>query len=245
MSRNRLNLVAAFVAMVLVVAGGFFLAVQPQLTQANAAHEQRSTVEENNAASRQELDRLRKQAEKLPDMQARLAQLSSSVPDSADVSGFIDELDRVAQEAGVNIASYTTSDAVPYAPPAAADASVSAAGSAPGDASTASPESTPAASAPAEPAAPSAVTNPLITSRNFSVIPVTVAVTGTLDQALKFVSALQAGERLFLITAVSSAQQSGDDGAASATSTWTFGGSVYVLDRSADASAAVSADAAK
>ncbi|PZE69712.1 hypothetical protein [Curtobacterium sp. MCBD17_021] len=237
MSRNRLNLVAAIVAMVVVVVGGFFLAVQPQLAQASDAHEQRSTVEANNAVSRTELDRLRAQAEKLPEMEARLKQLRASVPEGSDVAGFIDEIDRVASQAGVVVASYTTSDAVPYAPPAAAEPAPTAA-----DTSTAA--STPSATAAATaPAAPSVTTDPTITSGNFSVVPVTVAVNGTFDEALRFVSGLQSGKRLFLITAVSSTQQSGDDGTASGTSTWTFGGSVYVLDPSAVAASATPSDA--
>ncbi|WIB15332.1 hypothetical protein DEJ34_14535 [Curtobacterium sp. MCPF17_050] len=184
------------------------------------------TVEENNAVSRKELDRLRAQAEKLPEMEARLKQLRASVPEGTDVPGFIDEIDRVASEAGVVVASYTTSDAVPYAPPAAVEPTQSTEDT--------TPPSTPSATAPATaPAAPSVTTDPTITSGNFSVVPVTVAVDGSFDEALRFVSGLQSGERLFLITAVSSTQQSGDDGTASGTSTWTFGGSVYVLDPSA------------
>jgi hypothetical protein len=80
------------------------------------------------------------------------------------------------------------------------------------------------------------VTNGAITGQNFSVIPVTVAVDGTFDQARAFLNGVQHGKRLFLITSIASAEKSGEDGAASDQSTWTFGGSIYVLT-TADAAA--------
>lgn len=232
MSRNRLSLLLAFVAMAVVAVGGFFLAVQPQLAQASTAHEQRATVERSNASSRQELERLRKQAEQLPAMQERLAELSASVPDSASISAFIDEIDAVATASGMQVSSYTTSDATAYAP-AAADSSATSS-----DTTTSSAAASAAPTAPAAPAAPSVSTNAAITGEDFSVVPVTVAVDGTFDQALSFVNGLQTGSRLFLITTISSAEKSGDDGTTSTQSTWTFGGSIYVLDRSVGTAAA-------
>ncbi|MGU3410793.1 type 4a pilus biogenesis protein PilO [Microbacterium sp. M1A1_1b] len=242
MSRNRLTLLLAFVAMAVVAVGGFFLAVQPQLALASTARDQRASVEQTNAASRTELARLREQSAKLPQMQEQLAQLSASVPDSADLSSFIGDLNAVAAASGMQISSYTTSDAVAYAPAAAAAGTSSAA------AGTATPSATPAPSAsasasaaPAAPAAPAAVTNAAITGQDFSVIPVTVAVDGTFAQALTFVDGIQHGSRLFLITNVSSAEKSGEDGTESDESTWTFGGSIYVLDTNATATATASA----
>lgn len=231
MSRNRLSLLIAFVAMAVVAVGGFFLAVQPQLALAAAAGDQRESVEQTNATSRAELTRLRDQSAELPSMQEQLSQLSASIPDSSDLSSFIADLNSVATASGMQISSYTTSDAVAYAPAAAAAGSTAATSSATASASPSpSPSaSTAPASTPTAPAAPSAVTNGAITGQNFSVIPVTVAVDGTFDQALTFVNGIQHGSRLFLVTNVSSAEKSGEDGTASNQSTWTFGGSIYVL----------------
>lgn len=227
MSRNRLSLLLAFVAMAVVAVGGFFLAVQPQLALASSALDQRSSVEETNSTSRSELTRLRERSAELPAMQEQLAQLSASVPDTADLSSFIADLNTVAASSGMEISSYTTSDAVAYAPVAAA-AGTSGAASSATPAPSASPSAT-ASSVPTAPAAPQAVTNGAITGENFSVIPVTVAVDGTFDQALTFVDGIQHGSRLFLVTNVSSAAKSGEDGSTSDDSTWTFGGSIYVL----------------
>lgn len=221
MSRNRLSLLLAVVAMAVVAVGGFFLAVQPQLAQASAAQTQTENVETTNHASRAELARLREQAAKLPAMRQELEQLSASVPDGADLSSFIADLDGIASASGMEVSSYTTSDAVAYAPvvPAAA----------PSSAPSASASAAPAATVPSAPAAPAVVTNGAITGQNFSVIPVTVAVDGTFEQARAFLAGVQHGKRLFLVTSIASAEKSGEDGAASDQSTWTFGGSIYVL----------------
>lgn len=236
MSRNRLSLLLAFVAMAVVAVGGFFLAVQPQLAQASAAQAQETNVEKTNHASRLELTRLREQAAKLPAMRQELAQLSASVPDGADLSSFIADLDGIASASGMQVSSYTTSDAVAYAPVAPA-AAASAPSASPSAASTAAP----AAAVPTAPAAPAVVTNGAITGENFSVIPVTVAVDGTFEQALTFLNGVQHGKRLFLITSISSAEKGGEDGTASDQSTWTFGGSIYVLDDASRTAAAAPA----
>lgn len=250
MTRNRLSLLLAVVAMAVVAIGGFFLAVQPQLAQASAARTQTKSVEQTNDTSRSELDRLRAQAAKLPAMREELDRLSASVPDTADMSAFIDELDAVAATSGMQVSAFTASDATAYAPAAAAAGSASSggtstsSGSTTGTASTgtaSTPAPTAAATAPAAPTAPSVVTNAAITGEDFSVIPVTVTVDGTFDQALTFVQGVQGGSRLFLISTISSSEKTGDDGTATSSSSWTFGGSVYVLDRSAAAASGASA----
>lgn len=240
MSRTRLSLLLAVLSMVVVAVGGFFLAVQPQLAQTAAAHEQTTTVEQTNDTSRAELVRLREQAAQLPSMRRELAALETSIPSKASLSSFIDELNGVAEASGMQVSSFTASDATAYAPPAAAAAaaatdsgsSTSGATAAPSAAATPAPTTAAATS----PTAPQVVTDPAITAQNLSVVPVTVAVDGTFDQALAFVKGVQAGGRLFLITTISSTQKTGTDGGVGTTATWTFGGSVYVLDRTAGAS---------
>lgn len=230
MSRTRLNLLLAVLAMAVVAVGGFFLAVQPQLSQTAAAHEQTRTVEETNDTSRTELARLRQQAAQLPAMRRELAALDVSVPSGAALPSFIDELNGVAQSTGMQVSSFTASDATAYAPPATAATEPTTTGTA-GTAAAPSATATPAPTAAATPSAPSVVTDPVVTAQNFSVVPVTVAVDGTFDQALAFVKGVQAGGRLFLITTIASTQKTGADGGVGTTATWTFGGSVYVLDR--------------
>jgi Tfp pilus assembly protein PilO len=239
-TRNRLSLLLAVLAMFVVAAAGYFLAVQPQLAQAADAHAQRATVEQTNASSQTELSRLRQQAKSLPQMKARLAALSESVPDDAALPSFIDELNATASAAGVEVQSYATDDAAAYAPTASTTATSTAATGEATSVPSATATPTPTA-APSTAAEPSLVTDPAVTAQNFSVVPAAVAVDGTYDQALAFVKGLQSGKRLFLITKISSAEDSGSESDATGVSTWMFGGSLYVLDRSTDAAAPSSA----
>ena len=231
MSRNRLMLLLAAVASLAILAGGFFLGVQPQLDRAAAADAERGSVAGTNASTRTELDRLCERAAEMPRMQAELAELRASVPADAQASALISQLDATADTSGVRVSSLTIGDAQAYVAPAATPATGSDGGSTgtgtPG-AATAAP--TAQATAAATPVAPRTTTDGSITSANFSVIPVTVTVEGDFAQALAFVRGVQSNPRLFLVTAISSAAaESGADDGAAETPTWTFSGSVYVL----------------
>lgn len=245
MSKNRLNTLFAIVAMAIVVVAGFFLGVQPQLAQAASNRDQQVDVDRANATSTVELARLEKQSKDLPAMRAQLAKLQKSMPASASMASFYQELNGVAAGPGVTVASITTADAVAYTPPAAAAAASGAA--TPTATASATPtatdsgDPTPVPTPSASPTTPTVFTDPAITSSNLSMIPVTVSVNGSFEQALQFVKGVQGGERLFLVNAISSAASSeaateGDGSSASGT-TWTFGGYVYVLTTETSTSA--------
>jgi Tfp pilus assembly protein PilO len=242
MSRNRLMLLLAVVAAVVVAAGGFFLGVQPQLDRAATAKSDTESISAGNATTRAEIARLRQQAKSLPEMRTRLATLQASVPDAAGVSSFISQLNGTADTAGVQVATITVGDATAYSPPAAPAGGDTSSDTASSDAS-ATATATPAPTAVATtPAAPETATDSSITSRNFSVIPVSVTVNGEFPGALTFVKGVQSNSRLFLIDSISSSSPStaaADDSDAQAESpSWTFSGSIYVLS---DAAAAASA----
>ncbi|MCE0456625.1 hypothetical protein [Curtobacterium flaccumfaciens] len=228
MTRNRLNMLLAVVAMVVVALAGFFLGVQPHLAQAASDRTDQVTVDATNRTTAAELARLKERAESLPKLKAELAALTASVPSSASMSSFYGAVDSVAAKAGVKVSAITTSDAVAYTAPAAAtDAAAEAT-----DGATAEPTT----GATDEATAP--LTDPAISAANFSAIPVSVSVDGSFDQALSFVGGLQDGARLFLVTTVSSSvSQDSTDPAAAAATTWTFGGYVYVLTAGSDTAA--------
>ncbi|WP_248704071.1 hypothetical protein [Curtobacterium sp. MWU13-2055] len=243
MSRNRLMLLLAVVAAVVVAAGGFFLGVQPQLDRAATAKSDTESISAGNATTRAEIARLRQQAKSLPEMRTRLATLQASVPDAAGVSSFISQLNGTADTAGVQVATITVGDATAYSPPAAPAGGDTSSDAASDDSATATATATPAPTAVATtPAAPETATDSSITSRNFSVIPVSVTVNGEFPGALTFVKGVQSNSRLFLIDSISSSSPStaaADDSDAQAESpSWTFSGSIYVLS---DAAAAASA----
>ncbi|WIE57784.1 hypothetical protein DEI96_016785 [Curtobacterium sp. MCLR17_031] len=226
MTRNRLNMLLAVVAMVVVALAGFFLGVQPHLAQAASDRTDQVSVDATNRTTAAELARLKDRAKSLPAMKAELAELTTSVPSSANMSSFYGAVDGVAARAGVKVSAITTSDAVAYTAPVAAS---TAAGTEDSSAS-ATDEATPEPTAASTGAATAPVTDPAISAANFSAIPVSVSVDGSFDQALSFVGGMQDGARLFLVTTVSSSiSQDSTDPAAAAATTWTFGGYVYVL----------------
>jgi Tfp pilus assembly protein PilO len=233
MTRNRLNMVLAVLAMVVVAAAGFFLGVQPQLSRAATDGSQQATVEHENAVKSGELARLRQRAEALPEMRTALAELQASVPSSDRMSAFYDEIDQAATTAGVTVSTITTSDATAYIPPVTEAAPTATDGTEPTAAAT--PTSTPSASA--TPSAPGVTTDAQITGENFSVIPVTVSVDGSFDQAMSFATEVQDLSRLYLVTSItSSASEPSAESTETSSTTWNFSGYVYVLDVDADAS---------
>lgn len=231
MTRNRLNMLLAVVAMVVVALAGFFLGVQPHLAQAASDRTDQVSVDATNRTTAAELARLKDRAKSLPAMKAELAELTTSVPSSANMSSFYGAVDGVAARAGVKVSAITTSDALAYTAPVAAS---TAAGTEDSSAS-ATDEATPEPTAASTGAATAPVTDPAISAANFSAIPVSVSVDGSFDQALSFVGGMQDGARLFLVTTVSSSiSQDSTDPAAAAATTWTFGGYVYVLTADSD-----------
>lgn len=228
MSRNRLMLLVAVMASVIVALAGFFVGVQPQLASARASEEQRQAATQTNASSQQRITQLAKENRTLSQQKAELAVLQGSIPTSLEQSSFYRELSDLAAADSVTIASLTTSDAQAYSPPQSADTSGGSTGSTSGSA-TAAPTASATAAAPQ---APAAATNSAITSANFSAVPVSVGVNGSFAQATAYMKAVQNGKRLFLVNSIvsSAASASGSDtDAATGPTTWTLSGFIYVL----------------
>ena len=232
MDRNRIKLIIAMVSGVAVLALGFFLGVQPQLTAASTAAEQKSTVDQQNEGIRAAVEQLIAENEGLSGLEAERDAKLASVPAAPDMPALIRQLDAMAGEAGTVVTSFTTADPVSYVAPASATAPAAAA-PAEGTESSEGTDGTAdaAAAAPAEaalPTAPATVTDPAVTTANFSTIAVTVDIQGSYDQALDFVDRIQKGPRLFLVTAITSSEP--EEGSETAEGqTWTVGGLVFVL----------------
>ncbi|HEV7564864.1 MAG TPA: hypothetical protein VGO31_02770 [Microbacteriaceae bacterium] len=235
MDKNRLWLIGLVAVMVVVVALGWLLGIQPQLAAAAAADQQRATVQAENAANEAVLAKLKKDYSSIDELKKQLVSLRQSVPASSEISAFVTELDTLAGAHQATVKTISVSDAEPYKPPAVlAPAPTSAASP------SASPTATPApvAAAPVAPTAPAAVTNSKITAANFIAIPIQLSITGTYANVLDFVNGLQMGPRLFLVTAFSTTASTDPTAGAGAIDS-TVGGFVYVvLDANAAAAKA-------
>lgn len=171
MNDNRLWIIGAALAMVVVLVLGWVVGISPKLAEAAQAGIEQAGVDALNAKEEAVLVVLREQVANLDQLEEDLDELRAQIPGEALIEDFIDFAKASADASGVVITSVMSAqtDAAP-APPA----------SAPG--------------APAAPAAdPAAPTGP-----ELFVVPVTVVVEGEPAAVLAFSRLLQEGERIFL-----------------------------------------------
>ena len=206
MDKNRLWIIGSVLIMVTVVALGWILGIQPQLSAAATATVERLAVEEVNDAHEAALVKLKSDFADIEQLNQELTALSRSVPFGAEVPDYVDQLDALAKASNVTVTGISVADATAYTPVAPVAPVTEPA--APGSTSTSTPTPTPAPDPAATPAPvplvapPGAppVTNEKITSRNFASLGVNITITGSYGDVLRFVEGLQNGTRLFLVT---------------------------------------------
>lgn len=102
-----------------VLAGGWFLLVSPQRTQAEELREQAATNEAGNQTLRTQLAMLKAQAKDLPAQKAELAAVAAKVPSDPALPSLIRALDGASTEAGVELLSIAPGAPAPVVAPAA------------------------------------------------------------------------------------------------------------------------------
>lgn len=244
MDRHKLSLVGAALAAVVLVAGGWFVGVQPQLASASAADTQRTSIEATNSANRVVLQKLEAEYRELGRSEQALAALRESVPSTPDTAGFTRQVQAAVTGSGVTMTSLSFGTVQAYAPAGTSSTTGGAATSepsaSPSQASTPTPVATP--SAVPTPTAPQAYRNDQITASTFDLLPVTVAVDSTsYQQALDFTKRVQHTDRLFLVNTLS--QTAKDSGGAS--ESWSLSGYVYVVHAATNGSTSTSTTASK
>ncbi|TFB87091.1 hypothetical protein E3O44_08055 [Cryobacterium algoricola] len=211
MDKNRIWMIGSVLVMVAVVGLGLLLGIQPQLAAVATADDARVGVEATNASQAAVLAKLQADFAGIDTLKADLVPLEASVPSGTQMPRFVNQLDALAKSTSVTLTGMTVADAVPYAAPAPL-ASTGTAGT-------------------AVVAAPP-VTNSLITATNFASLAVQITVVGSFDHSLDFVNGLQSGERLFLVTGLTTSKAEADPaakGKASTDVTAVITGFVYVL----------------
>jgi Tfp pilus assembly protein PilO len=216
---HQMKVAILVVAMIAVVAGGWLLGIQPSLDAAAAAGVQREAVHSQNDGIRAEIAALQAAQEELPQLEKRLRGLNASIPATDDSSALLDSLHDLAAKAGVTVDGVTFEEAQPYAapvPPEAAPTEAAAEG--------ATTEPVPV-EAPVDPLLP--LSDPSITADNFVLVPLSVAVSGSFGDVLRFVDGVQSGPRLFLVNKFTSSSEAATGGGSSVKAT--VGGYVFVL----------------
>jgi hypothetical protein len=221
----RIWAIGSVAAMVALLAGGWFVGAQPFLASASAASASAAQITMANQSTEARLARLAKQASDMHGLKSQEAVAAAAVPASLDSNAFVARINAIAATVHVSVQSVTPGTPQAYTAPASVQAAQQAAAIA------AQPSASPSASAapapaPAAVAVPAlAATDPSISGANFTVVPMTVAVKGTMEATLQFTHALQHDRRLFLVSGYTLASGQSSGGGVVATLT----GYIYAL----------------
>lgn len=208
MSSNiRIWILVSAVAVLAVLAGGWFVGAQPQLASADTIGRSAANVDAQNRVTRTKLAALSRAAAKVESMKAENAILLKSVPTILKPNTLLRRIREVAQLNAVSLVSVTPGDATAYTPPASAGKTAASGGAGPA-------------------ALALGRTDRAITAANLAVVPVSVVVTGSGLAVLQFAQDLQTDERTFAVTSYSTSKAE-----SSATVTGTVAGLTYVLQR--------------
>lgn len=214
MNPARIWALGAGVAIVAIAAAAVGLGVQPELAAASAADASAAAARTQSSTTQIELARLSRLAATESSLEATDSKLASAITGSLRLSTFSRQVRATAAIDGVKLMTLSPGEATPYAP-VGADAA----------ASTASSTSTKTPAAEVVEPGDFGKTSALVTAANFSIIPVTITVTGDEAGSVQFASDLQHMNRLFAVDTVGFASATADD----TLPTTTISGTIYAL----------------
>ncbi len=200
MNTNKLWMLGSLLISGVILLAGWFIGVSPMLASAASSELDLAATRSTNAAHAATLDDLTQRSSELPALKAESEALQQEVPLDADLSDFIRSINGIQEQTGTVVTDLTVSDGIPFSPVVPEVEPVASTGDAEADAAAAS------AATDIEAVASSGASSQLLTPENFTAVPVTVAVDGTLEQVLAFIDALQSGQRVYLVTDLAVAQ---------------------------------------
>jgi Tfp pilus assembly protein PilO len=184
MSRIQQWVAGTVVAMLLIVAAGWFLAISPQKHKASSLGAQSAAQEQTNSGLRTKLSVLTAQMSAVPSEEAAVAAVTQKIPNDPGMPDYVRALTTIASQTGVELVSIAPS--VPAAVTVTAPVAPAAA---------ATPTGTESA-APAHAPAPAQ-------GVSLQAIPVALNVDGGYFQIQQFTAALQRLARSTVVTSVS------------------------------------------
>ncbi|MFT3798743.1 type 4a pilus biogenesis protein PilO [Microbacterium sp.] len=128
MNKHRLALIVIGMLAVAVVAGGFFLGVQPQLDRIAAADKQTQGLRTTNQVQEAKNAALAADSEHLDEYKAQLATGIAEIPEARSQQALVDEVGAAAGAAGVTIESMTFDTATSFSAPGGVDVALPSAG---------------------------------------------------------------------------------------------------------------------
>ena len=188
---------------VVIAAVTWFVAVSPVEAHAGELRTQTDATIAKNQQLQRTVDQLKADFAKLPEYQKQLADLQVKIPTTAQLSGYLRQIDQIAVAHQVTIVNVAPGTAQAFVSAKAAPASQPA----PAATSDANPTIAPTAE-PSSPASkPPAVAGSEVPAGLVD-IPLALDVVGTYDNTLAFISDLQTGTpRLFLLTSLNATAQ--------------------------------------
>ncbi len=211
MNASRAWTLGAVLAIVVILGAGFGLGVQPQLAAASVADAATRQADSQSSTSRMELARLSRLAATQSTLEVTNSKLGSAITGSLRLNTFSQQVRDIAALDGVTLVSLNPGTAKPYAAAPATTAAASAASTTP-------------AAAPAVTPGQFGKTSTLISAANYTLIPVTIAVSGSEAASVQFASDVQHLNRLFAVDTVG--YTAGTGGTPPAT---TISGNIYAL----------------
>lgn len=183
---NRLWIIVTAALAIGIFALGWFLGVGPKVTEANDANDQRLQVEALNQQKSIETEQLKADYANLAAVKVQLAELQAQLPANSNYPDFLSELNALAAAQSVSVTNVTVGA------PAILGATTD-----PAPAATTAPDGTVSNAAP---------------SGSTVAIPTTLTLSGSFDDLQAATGALQAGDRLFVISGLSYTSVGGDAG---------------------------------
>jgi Tfp pilus assembly protein PilO len=185
MTRIQQWMAGTVVAVLVIVAAGWFVAISPQKHKVSNFNSQSGAQEQTNSGLRTKLSVLTAQMQAVPTEQAEVAAITQKIPNDPAMPAYVRALTVIAQQTGVELVS------IAPGAPAAVTVAVAAVAAAP------------AASAGATPsAAPSAAAAPAVPAVSLQSISVQLAVQGGYFQIQQFTAALQKLPRTTVLSSV-------------------------------------------
>ncbi|MGN6331120.1 MAG: type 4a pilus biogenesis protein PilO [Motilibacteraceae bacterium] len=174
MNKMRQWSLLAGLAVVAVLAAGWFLLVSPKRGEASDLRAQAVSQEQQNVQLQAKLEQLKAQAKDLPAQQAKLADFHLRIPDNPALPTLVRDLTKATKAAGTDLVSL-----------------------APGQPAALTPA---AGTQPVAPSAGGAAAKPATATSPLFAVPVQLHVTGTYPQVELFINQLESLKRSFLVT---------------------------------------------
>jgi len=121
MDKHRLSLIVIGILAVAIVAGGWFVGIQPQLDRMSTANSQTQSIAQLNDVQQLAIDALAAENEHLDQYKADLSEEHKRIPASRSQQELINQIDAAATAAGVTVRTLRFDAATEYVAPEGVD----------------------------------------------------------------------------------------------------------------------------